>query len=240
MRRTKGFPIGVAASAVLHLLVIICILRLAPARIEDAGEQAIAVTMIPAQEFNPGTAAPKPAPPEEPHEPATSPPPPSSAESPLARSSPAASPPAPPSAAPAAPPPPEPQPENGSGMVEARNFYAAAILARPENRSARDALKTLAPAERNEQICDTEAMEQIRRADAQFHPDRLIAYALENVQVDGETLHAAGAAFRSAHRWFRLIFDCTLDAKRNTVTAFRFLIGDPIPSSRWSDLQLER
>ncbi|WP_354555872.1 DUF930 domain-containing protein [Rhizobium aquaticum] len=236
----KGVPIGVAASAVLHLVVIILILRLAPARIEDAGEQTIAVTMVPVQEFNSGPAAPKLAPPEEPGEPASNPPSPSSAESPLARSSPAASSPAPPSAAPAAHPPPEPQAQNGSGMIEALNFFASAILARPENRSARDALKTLAPAERNEQICDTEAMEQIRRADAKFRPDRLIAYALENTQVDGETLHAAGAAFRSAHRWFRLTFDCKLDAKRNTVTAFRFLIGDPIPSSRWSDLQLER
>ena len=83
-------------------------------------------------------------------------------------------------------------------------------------------------------------MEQIRRADAKFRPDRLIAYALENTQVQGERIHAAGAAFRSAHRWFRLTFDCTLDEKRNTVTAFRFSIGDPIPSTRWSDLQLER
>lgn len=137
---------------------------------------------------------------------------------------------------PAPPLPTDPQPK----MTDARAFYAAAILAKPENRQARDALKTLAPAERNEQICDTEAMEQIRRADAKFHPDRLIAYALENTQVDGDTLHAAGAAFRSAHRWFRLTFDCTLDTKRNTVTAFRFLIGDPIPSSRLDDLQLER
>ncbi len=125
-------------------------------------------------------------------------------------------------------------------MTDARAFYAAAILARPENRSAREALKTLAPAERDEQICDTEAMEQIRRSDAKLRPDRLIAYALEDTRSDGNTLHAAGAAFRSAHRWFRLSFDCTLDAKRNTVTAFRFLIGEPVPSSRWSDLQLER
>ena len=125
-------------------------------------------------------------------------------------------------------------------MTEAQAFYASAILSRPENRSAREALKTLSPEERNEQICDTEAMEQIRRTDAKFRPDRLIAYALENTRVDGDSLHAAGAAFRSAHRWFRLTFDCTLDPKRNTVTAFRFSIGDPIPSSRWSDLQLER
>ncbi len=45
-------------------------------------------------------------------------------------------------------------------MKEASAFYAATILSRPENRSARDALKTLSPSERNEQICDTEAMDK--------------------------------------------------------------------------------
>jgi len=138
--------------------------------------------------------------------------------------------------APVPPPPVDP----GSRMIEARSFYAATVLARPENRSARDALKTLSAEARDEQICDTEAMEQISRAKANLRPDRLIAYALENTHVDGDRIEAAGAAFRSAHRWFRLSFDCTLDAKRNTVTAFRFSIGDPIPSSRWTDLQLER
>ncbi len=70
-------------------------------------------------------------------------------------------------------------------MKEASAFYAATILSRPENRSARDALKTLSPSERNEQICDTEAMEQIRRTDSKLRPDRLIAYALENTQWMG-------------------------------------------------------
>ncbi len=125
-------------------------------------------------------------------------------------------------------------------MIEAAAFYAASILARPENRSAREALATLSPSERNEQICDTEAMEQVRRADPMFNPDRLIAYALQNTEVDGNRLHAPGAAFRSAHRWFRLAFDCTLDPRRQTVTAFRFAIGALIPSSQWNDLQLER
>ncbi|MCD2176400.1 DUF930 domain-containing protein [Rhizobium sp. C1] len=125
-------------------------------------------------------------------------------------------------------------------MKEASAFYAATILSRPENRSARDALKTLSPSERNEQICDTEAMEQIRRTDSKLQPDRLIAYALENTQVDGDRLRAPGAAFRSAHRWFRLTFDCILDTRRGAVIAFRFAIGTLIPSSRWDDLHLER
>lgn len=232
----RDFQAGLAASIVVHILVLVCMLYISPAAIPDAEDPVVSVTLMVLPQAAESQTAPEPAK-QEPPSPQPAPPNMLEPKAPPGPNPQADATPGPAEETrPAPPTPTDPTPK----MTDARAFYAATILARPENRSARDALKTLSPSERNEQICDTEAMEQIRRADAKFRPDRLIAYALENIEVDGDTLHAAGAAFRSAHRWFRLTFDCTLDAKRNTVTAFRFLIGDPIPSSRWNDLQLER
>lgn len=142
--------------------------------------------------------------------------------------------------APSQPAPPPAAPKAAPGMTEAEHLYAGAILARPENRSAREALKTLSPAERKEQICDTEAMEQIHRSHPSLHPDRLIAYVLEDVAWDGDQFDANGAAFRSAHQWYALRYQCRFDPATGEVAAFRFEIGAAIPRERWSDLFLER
>ena len=235
MRPRRDFKAGLAASIAIHLIALACLFHVRPAPLQNSEDPVVSVTLIPAPPVAESKTAPQateepqslpPAQMAAPEQQETSPAKPQAEVAPAPRQE--------------SKPAPPPQTDPGPKMTEAQAFYASAILSRPENRSAREALKTLSPEERNEQICDTEAMEQIRRAGAKFRPDRLIAYALENTRVDGDSLHAAGAAFRSAHRWFRLTFDCTLDPKRNTVTAFRFSIGDPIPSSRWSDLQLER
>lgn len=230
MQRRRDFQAALAASVVVHFLASVWMLCINPDPIAVADDPVVAVTLIappPSVERQMASEAAKqelPSPwqaPANTFEPEATPAPTARADV---------------TPTPAPPAPTEPTPK----MTDARAFYAAAILAGAENRPARDALKSLSPEERDEQICDTEAMEQIRRADSKFRPDRLIAYALANTHVEEDRLHAAGAAFRSAHRWFRLTFDCTLDPNQTHVTAFRFSIGDPIPSSRWSDLQLER
>ncbi|HWU60938.1 MAG TPA: DUF930 domain-containing protein [Ensifer sp.] len=238
MQARKDFQAGLAASFLVHGIVLALIPFIRPTAIPDIDGPAVSVTLVepsPAPEGRPVPQSsveqsrdPEETPAKTP-EPASPPPSPSPppAEHPTSHAL---------GTAPVVPPPSDPVKK----MTEAGRLYAAAVLARPENRAARDALKTLSAEERNEQLCDTEAMEQVRRADTSLRPDRLIAYALESTKVDGGRLHAPGAAFRSAHRWFSLTFDCTLDLQRQTVTAFRFAIGAPIPTSRWSDLQLER
>lgn len=234
MQTRREFKAGLAASIAIHALALVWLLSIATAPIRNVEDPMVSITLV-APPSASESETPLQAPKETPASPQPAP-----TTAPAQQEAPPSNPQAEDAPAQERLPPPAPPTDTGPKMIEAQAFYASAILARPENRSARDALKTLSPEERNEQICDTEAMEQVRRADAKFRPDRLIAYALENTQVEGDRLHAPGAAFRSAHRWFRLSFDCTLDAKRSTVTAFRFSIGDPIPSSRWGDLQLER
>ena len=235
MRARRVFRTGIAISLALHAAILAWLALMPnPAPVPEP-EATVVVSLVPAEtEAAPATQAQ-----EQEAQPASQPPSPASAEAPEGR-------PAPP-----APSPPErtesTAPSAGGGadddqtdMVTARNFFAAAILARPENREALAALKTLSPEERNEQLCDTEAMEQIRRHNPNLHPDRLVAYALKETEVDGSRLRAPGAATRSGHRWYRLSFDCTVDPLRSAVTAFRFALGTPIPSERWNDLHLER
>lgn len=238
MQGRKEFRAGLAASIAVHLAVFAYLLRFSPEAVETIPEPVISVTMVPSSLAPVDPTAPQPSPTNQPVQQQQAP-------STLQRQEPETAPTAPAPApevrhAPNIRPAPLPKADPLPAMKEASAFYAASLLARPENRSAREALKTLSPEERHEQICDTEAMEQLRRADPRLHPDRLIAYALQNTQVNGDRLYAPGAAFRSGHRWFRISFECTLDAKHNAVTAFRFTIGNLIPSSQWSDLQLER
>lgn len=220
----REMRIGLAASALLHSAAILVLLTITPLPAPPPGEQVVRVTIASAPEpVEPPMRAPPPTRPaaqQAPQVPAT-----------------AASP------APATEPKPEPAvprpPKEQEQTVVARDFYAEAILARPQNRQAREALSTLAPVERREHICDTEAMEQLHRWRAALRPDRLIAYALQDTTIKGNTLSAPGAAFRSAHQWYALTFECSLDASDHVV-GFRFALGAPIPEDRWNDLLLER
>ncbi|MGO8020018.1 hypothetical protein AB9E19_34515, partial [Rhizobium leguminosarum] len=62
-------------------------------------------------------------------------------------------------AAPIAPPALKP-----TEFVEARRLVSDKVLADPRSRRAREALSGLAGSERNLQLCDLEALEQVRRA----------------------------------------------------------------------------
>lgn len=221
---SRELRIGLGASALLHAATIAILLMTGPVPTPPPGETIVHVTIDRA------------------------PPPPGLVEalpSPEAPPSPAPleawqdKPQAAPSISPETQPAPAAPPEEDANTVVAKEFYATAVLARSQNRSALEALKTLSPAERREQICDTEAMEQLHRWRHTLRPDRLIAYALGDTQLVGDTLKASGAAFRSNHQWFALSFECKLDAT-DRVVGFRFSMGAAIAHDRWSDLLLER
>jgi hypothetical protein len=229
----KEFRLAIAASLALHVMALLPLLFASPKPPLPAPEPVVSVTLLspaPEKEALQTSHAP---PPDKNDDPAPTP----TAPSPVRPSAPQ-----PPPARLATPPQPQQQqqPDSPAGQVVATSFYAAKILARPENRAARADLKTLSPAEQHEQLCDTEGMEQLHRWKPALQPDRLIAYALGDTVVEGSTLHAPNAAFRSRHRWYELSFDCAIDAAGSEVTAFRFTMGNPIPEDRLSELFLER
>jgi len=132
------------------------------------------------------------------------------------------------SPAPAAPP----------AMIHPTEMLSAKTLADPRSKQARADLATFASDERMVQLCNLEAMDQIGKWRADFHPDRVVPYATAREKIAGTSIDAAGAAFRSRGNWYGLKFKCELARDGESVTGFAFLVGDPVPRQTWDDLGL--
>ncbi|MGO6677599.1 DUF930 domain-containing protein [Rhizobium leguminosarum] len=136
-------------------------------------------------------------------------------------------------AAPIAPPVPKP-----TEFVEARQLFSDKVLADPRSRRAREALRGLAGSERNLQLCDLEALEQVRRAQPAMAPDALAPYAMAAEKVSGNSVEVKGGAFRSKRKWYNIQFKCELDAGSGKIVSFAFLVGDAIPQGEWQEHNL--
>ena len=101
-------------------------------------------------------------------------------------------------------------------------------------------LRRLDPQMRLEQVCDLEAMERIGRESTQFRPDRAKSDIISHPQHIGDTLKAAGAAFRSKKNWYAFSFVCTATPDHMKVISFDYTIGDLIPEEKWNDYGLWR
>jgi hypothetical protein len=120
-------------------------------------------------------------------------------------------------------------------MVKPGRMLSGQELASPRNRSARLEMSRMAPEERAIQLCNVEAMAQIAAWKTALRPDSLVAYAMADIVVSGETLVADGAAFRSRRNWYAVHFRCTLRPDHAEVDGFEFRVGDPIPRRLWAD-----
>lgn len=129
--------------------------------------------------------------------------------------------------------PPRPEPTQPSPMVRPSRMLSGEALADPRSRQARAALRQLAYFDRREQLCNLEAMEQIHAWRNEFEPERLVAYAMRDTSIAGNTVLAEGAAFRSARRWYNLKYRCEVTADLAEVTAFEFSVGEPVPREVW-------
>ncbi|MGO6966561.1 DUF930 domain-containing protein [Rhizobium leguminosarum] len=138
-----------------------------------------------------------------------------------------------PSAAPITLPAPKP-----AEFVEARQLFSDKVLADPRSRRAREALRGLAGSERNLQLCDLEALEQVRRAQPAMAPDALAPYAMAAEKVSGNSVEVKGGAFRSKRKWYNIQFKCELDAGSGKIVSFAFLVGDAIPRDEWQEHNL--
>ncbi|MCG7508706.1 DUF930 domain-containing protein [Mesorhizobium retamae] len=123
-------------------------------------------------------------------------------------------------------------------MIKAEQLYSAQVLADPRSRGARRALPQLAPQERVIQLCNIEALAQLRRQRAGLQPDLVVPYAMEDAKVTGKVLEAKGAAIRSRKHWYGLAFNCEVAPDLKTVVAFEFLLGAEIPEQQWADHNL--
>jgi hypothetical protein len=213
----RPVPWGVLASLLLHAGLVLALLTLPPPRqSEPAAIRAVTVEIV--------------APP-----PAMRPPPPATEPGPRVEPEP----PTRPAAAPtlSVPPLPDPAPSRPSepGMVKPSRMLSGRELADPRNRAARREMSRMAPEERAIQLCNVEAMAQIAAAKAALRPDVVVAYAMADVVVAGDTLVADGAAFRSRRNWYAVRFRCALRPDHAEVTDFEFRVGDAIPKRLWAD-----
>jgi hypothetical protein len=125
-----------------------------------------------------------------------------------------------------------------NALIVAKALYSAQLLADRHNSSAREAMKTLATDERIIQLCDIEAMEQVRRVGAALKPDYVIAYAMTDLKLSAHEVDAEGGAFLSHRNWYGLKFRCDVSPDDSKVVAFAFRVGQPIPKSEWASHNL--
>jgi len=121
------------------------------------------------------------------------------------------------------------------GTITATTLYAANLLQQPDMQRVRQGLRGFADSERLIQICNIEALEQIRRAAPLFDPDTLVAYAFADLMGSGFTLIARGGAFRSRRNWYGIAFTCTAAPGYEAVSGFEFKLGEAIPESEWEE-----
>lgn len=122
--------------------------------------------------------------------------------------------------------------------IKATRLFTGAILKDPANREVRETLPTLERTERLTQLCDIEALEQIRVANPATIPDSMEAAAFAETRVTGLTVIAPGAAYRSRRKWYQAKFNCSVAADYMRVTEFSFSVGDSIPESEWDSHNL--
>ncbi|TPM34120.1 DUF930 domain-containing protein [Mesorhizobium sp. B2-2-2] len=123
-------------------------------------------------------------------------------------------------------------------MIRPTQMLSAKTLADPRSKQARADLKTFASDERMVQLCNLEAMDQIRQWRADFQPERVVPYATTAEKIAGTTITADGAAFRSRKNWYSLKFKCQLAPDGESVMGFEFLVGDPVAREKWDELGL--
>ncbi len=205
-------PAGIAASLLLHaaLLTVIVIAQLAPPMAVPP-LRTVEVDLVSMAQFA-AMLAPKTVP-----QPAGEPAPPVALPAPAA----------------AAPPTTENPTAPSNGPFRATAFYAASLLAEPASAKLRQAMTTLADPERVVQLCDIEAMEQVRRVRPDYDPDMVVPYAMEDTAVQGGALVATGGAFRSRREWYAISFRCTPTRDFEHVEAFEFTLGEAIPHELW-------
>jgi hypothetical protein len=108
---------------------------------------------------------------------------------------------------------------------------AAATDARLER-----SLQLLTPNERLLQLCDYTTMNKIRedKDPRHFRPDRTVAGAMSDPQLQGDTVTAKGAAFRSRGKWFAVAYSCTGTPDHMKIVSFHYKIGAEIPTTKWA------
>lgn len=130
--------------------------------------------------------------------------------------------------------PPRARQNLSNAFQPAQKLFAAAALDDPRNAEAREALRTLTADERRIQLCNLEAMEQLRRT-SHVSADMVAPYAFQDLAIHADEIIADGAAVRAGRDWRRLRYRCAIGTAAEVPSEFVFALGDDIPKAQWSD-----
>lgn len=139
---------------------------------------------------------------------------------------------------PQAPPPPVAPETEVQGMTSAMALYAGQLLRDPANAQIRKTLPLLGPEERIVQLCNIEALEQIRLSGDKGFPDSLDTSAFEETQLTDGKLVAPLGAYRANRGWYYVSFECTPESDLESVREFKFRLGDQVPRDLWEGHEL--
>jgi len=123
-------------------------------------------------------------------------------------------------------------------VIKATQMLSEKMLSDPRSQGVTQALAQMNLEDRAAQICGIEAMGQIAKNDSRFSPELVSSYAISQLKFKGRVVIADGAAFQSSGIWYNLAFRCEISPGRARVQAFEYAIGDAIPRSKWSSLNL--
>ncbi|WP_246687325.1 DUF930 domain-containing protein [Mesorhizobium sp. B2-5-9] len=210
--RNEASPWGISTSVLLHGLLAASVMLIpSPKRPSRPEEERVSVAILTPQQFEVSTRPPAPPIEEAPRAPMPEAP---------------------------APAPSAPRFPATPAMIRPTRMLSAKTLADPRSKQARADLRTFASDERMVQLCNLEAMDQIRQWHADFQPERVVPYATAEEKITGTTIAANGAAFRSRKNWYSLKFKCQLAKDGESVIGFEFLVGDPVARDKWDELGL--
>lgn len=116
-------------------------------------------------------------------------------------------------------------------MIQPSLMLSEAVLADPRSAKARRQMRVLTSDEKSIQLCNLEAMAQVRAWKHGSEPQSVVAYAYRDVRLSGGLVAASGGALFSAGEWFHLTYQCDVTDER--VSGFLFKLGAPIPRAQW-------
>lgn len=123
-------------------------------------------------------------------------------------------------------------------LVPATRLYAGDILASPLGRATAAELAGAEAEERIVQLCNFEAVEQIRRAKPRLRAEHVVAQARSLARITGLRVEAPGAAVQGRGRWHALAYVCEVRPDLAGVAAFAHALKGEIPPRAAEELGL--
>jgi hypothetical protein len=135
-------------------------------------------------------------------------------------------------------PAPAPKRRKTPELVEATTLYTAHALASRLGKATLADLDLTDPQERIIQLCNYEAIEQVRQEHPKLRADFALAEARSAPTLSGLSVTAQGAAIQGGGRWYDLSFRCEVAPDLAGVASFAFALGDAISAPERERLDL--